>query len=246
MMSTMIFTCSYPLTFVFDSLISMEKDDHANETDTLLSSNPSVQQDAPENEMRSRVPQGRKVAENILNALADAEKITKIPGLRPNTNHGTAEWNRVEDYWHNKYLRSRKAQIKSKVEAICWLIAGFAVLNATEFVQVVLVDDRVNRFFLNLALLCCVAVLIVMIYLIFWLAIVHNIQWETAYNSRDAGNPHSKPVKRAIGLAAICVVTSAVSFPIALWPVWSWWTIPILFVLSMMCLMMLHFVPSIA
>ncbi|EKX37219.1 hypothetical protein GUITHDRAFT_155023, partial [Guillardia theta CCMP2712] len=84
-----------------------------------------------------------------------------------------------------------------------------------------------------------------MIYLIFWLAIVHNIQWETAYNSRDAGNPHSKPVKRAIGLAAICVVTSAVSFPIALWPVWSWWTIPILFVLSMMCLMMLHFVPSI-
>eukprot|EP00960_Hanusia_phi_P062183 765077-Hanusia_phi.AAC.1 len=215
----------------------MEKEDCAAETDQLLASNASVQHDIPQNEMRSRVPQGRKVAENILNALADAEGITKIPGIRPNTNQGAAEWNRVEEYWHTKYVRSRKEQVKSKVEAVCWLIAGFAVLNATDFLRVILTDDRVNRFFLNLGLLCCVTVLAVMIYLIFWLAVVHDVQWEAAYNSKDPANPHNKPVRKAIGLAAICVVTSSISFPIALWPVWSWGTIPILLILTRNLLM---------
>lgn len=45
-------------------------------------------------------------------------------------------------------------------------------------------------------------------------------------------------------LTCNAVSLASLRFPVALWPVWGWWTIPILFVLGMAMLMSMHFVPS--
>lgn len=47
---------------------------------------------------RKGVPQGRAVAEAILELMAENEHITKVPGIRPGTQEGSAEWVRVEKY----------------------------------------------------------------------------------------------------------------------------------------------------
>ena len=143
-------------------------------------------------------------------------------------------------------------------------------------------------------------ILLVFVYLIFWLSLIHDVDWDRLYNAPESDvvaqrSPHRENVRNAIGLAAICFALNLVCFPIACWPVWHFWyinvhlarsytsrftrrvarrlvvasaqfceprmlhacvltslherihasrTIPILWVLSVACLMMLHFVPS--
>lgn len=195
------------------------------------------------------VPQGRAVAQSILDIMADAEHITKVPGIRAGTQEGSAEWVRVEKYHEERYKNKRKSFVKGKVEAIFWLLAGYATLTGTNFIEVIFTDARINRSFLNAALIGVALILMVMLYLIFWLSLVHDVDWERLFNAPDTDliaqrSPHREHVRHAIGLASVCFALNMFCFPIACWPVWQFWTIPILWVLSMSCIMMLHFVPS--
>jgi len=223
----------------------------AEETDALLHEHADA--DAAGGGARPRrargVPQGRAVAKQILDIMADAEHITKVPGIRADAQEGSAEWVRVEKYHEERYRNKRKAFVKGKVEALFWLLAGYATMTGTNFFEVIFTDARVNRAFLNVALVGVAVILLVMFYLIFWLSLVHDVDWERLFNAPDHDvvsqrSPHRSNVRNAIGLASVCFAFNIFCFPIALWPVWHFWTIPILWVLSMTCLMMLHFVPS--
>jgi hypothetical protein len=224
----------------------------SRETDALLSNGHAAGDDDEGAGVRRRtrgVPQGRAVARQILDIMADAEHITKVPGIRADTQEGSADWVRVEKYHEERYKNKRKAFVKGKVEAVFWLLAGYATITGTSFFEVIFTDPRVNRSFLNVALLGVAIILLVMLYLIFWLSLVHDVDWERLFNAPDHDvisqrSPHRGNVRNAIGLAAICFASNLLCFPIALWPVWHFWTIPILWVLSMTCLMMMHFVPS--
>ena len=71
------------------------------ETDALLGKEQgATPDDCPDDGPRQRkgVPQGRAVAEAILELMAENEHITKVPGIRPGTQEGSAEWVRVEKY----------------------------------------------------------------------------------------------------------------------------------------------------
>jgi len=114
--------------------------------------------------------------------MAQSEHITKVPGIRPGAKEGSAEWVRVEKYHEERYLNKQKAFIQNKVEAVFWLVAGYATLIGTNFIEVVMTDERVNRSFLNTGLISIVIILIIMLYLIFWLSLVHNVDWERIYN----------------------------------------------------------------
>lgn len=195
------------------------------------------------------VPQGRAVVQGILDLMADAEHITKVPGIRAGTQEGSAEWVRVEKYHEERYKNKRKAFVKGKVEAIFWLLAGYATLTGTNFIEVIFTDARINRSFLNAGLVSVALILLVMLYLIFWLSLVHDVDWERLFNAPDTDviaqrSPHRENVRHAIGLASVCFALNIFCFPIACWPVWQFWTVPILWVLSMACIMVLHFVPS--
>jgi len=114
--------------------------------------------------------------------------------------------------------------------------------------RVLATDQRVNRFFLNLALLATLVILLILFYLIFWLALVHDVDWERVYKASGkdalASSPHKPTVRIAIGTASGCLASAILFYPIAVWPVWGFWSFPILGVLVMSCLMMMHFVPS--
>jgi hypothetical protein len=194
------------------------------------------------------VPQGRAVVQAIFESMADAEPITGVPGVRPGDEEGSHNWVRAERYWKDKYDSSRTNKVKNKFEAVAWLVAAFAVLNATEFIRICATDPRIVRTSLNIGLLAIVVMLCVMAYLIVWLSIVNGVDWDRIYNSsatsRHGKSPYRSNVSRAIGIASFALVTSVVAFPIAVWPVWRFWSFPILFVLTMASLESLHFVPT--
>jgi len=194
------------------------------------------------------VPQGRAVVQAIFESMADAEPITGVPGVRPGDEEGSHNWVRAERYWKDKYDSSRKNKVKNKFEAVAWLVAAFAVLNATEFIRICATDPRIVRTSLNIGLLAIVVMLCVMAYLIVWLSIVNGVDWDRIYNSsatsRHGKSPYRTNISRAIGIASFALVTSVVAFPIAVWPVWRFWSFPILFVLTMASLESLHFVPT--
>ena len=198
---------------------------------------------------RRGAPQGRAVAKAILDVLADSEHITKVPGVRADTQEGSAEWQRVEKFHEERYRNKQKQFVKGKVEAVFWLVAGYATLTGTNFIQVIFTDARINRTFLNIGLANILTILIILLYLIFWLSLVHDVDWERLWNATEHDvvaqrSPHRERVRNAIGLAAICFSLNFIVLPIACWPVWGFWTLPILFVLSMSCIMIMHFVPS--
>ena len=124
------------------------------------------------------VPQGRAVVQAIFESMADAEPITGVPGVRPGDEEGSHNWVRAERYWKDKYDSSRKNKVKNKFEAVAWLVAAFAVLNATEFIRICATDPRIVRTSLNIGLLAIVVMLCVMAYLIVWLSIVNGVDWD--------------------------------------------------------------------
>lgn len=176
------------------------------------------------------VPQGRAVVQEILDILADSEHITKVPGLRAGTQAGSAEWVRVEKFHEERYKNKQKAFVKGKVEAIFWLLAGYATLTGTNFIEVIFTDARINRGFLNAGLISVALILLVFVYLIFWLSLIHDVDWDRLYNAPESDvvaqrSPHRENVRTAIGLAAICFALNLVCFPIACWPVWQFWCV---------------------
>ena len=181
---------------------------------------------------RRGVPQGRAVAQAILDLMADSEHITKVPGVRADTQEGSAEWQRVERFHEERFKNKQKAFVKGKVEAVFWLLAGYATLTGTNFIEVIFTDTRIRRGFLNAGLVGVAIILLVMLYLIFWLSLVHDVDWERLYSAPEGDavsqrSPHRSNVRNAIGLAAICFALNMFCFPIACWPVWQFWYVSV-------------------
>eukprot|EP00611_Tribonema_gayanum_P015252 TRINITY_DN27083_c0_g1_i1.p1 TRINITY_DN27083_c0_g1~~TRINITY_DN27083_c0_g1_i1.p1 ORF type:complete len:160 (-),score=43.35 TRINITY_DN27083_c0_g1_i1:82-561(-) len=123
-------------------------------------------------------------------------------------------------------------RISNKLHAAFWTIVAGVVVYYTDFVRVLLQDDRVKRPWFNLATACFAVNCVIMGYLTLWLPLVQRVS--TPWNIYC---PRAIPAATAVGV--IC----GVSLNLALWSVWGFLTPLILLVVFMGCLFFLHFVP---
>mmetsp|Transcript_14318 Transcript_14318/g.36562 ORF Transcript_14318/g.36562 Transcript_14318/m.36562 type:complete len:224 (-) Transcript_14318:6-677(-) len=198
--------------------------------------------------MRQRgVPQGRAIAQKMFQVFQEAEALTGVPTVPPDQGPGSQAWQRAEHYWEERHERKTKDAVKNKVEAVFWLAAAAFVLNSTDILHVMYRDDRVLRPVLNVALAASLVLVLCVSYLVVRVGVFAGVDWDKLYHSRDAAraskNPYYRPVCNAVGVGACAFCACLTGFPISLWPVWGWWTLPILFVLGMAMLMTMHFVP---
>ena len=93
-------------------------------------------------------------------------------------------------------------------------------------------EAQMNRFFFYVGLAGFGGWLSMAAYLILYLKYIRKIpgEWEEYW-------------PQAIPIATVCAVSSLVAFCVAFWPVWSWLTIPCVFVLFLGVLNLAHFVP---
>mmetsp|Transcript_2899 Transcript_2899/g.6593 ORF Transcript_2899/g.6593 Transcript_2899/m.6593 type:complete len:224 (+) Transcript_2899:17-688(+) len=198
--------------------------------------------------MRQRgVPQGRAIAQKMFEVFQEAEALTGVPTVPPDQGPGSQAWQRAEKYWEERHERKTKDTVKNKVEAVFWLAAAAFVLNSTDLLHVMYRDERVVRPVLNVGLVGSLVLVLCVAYLVVRVGVLAGVDWDKLYNARDAAkaaqNPFYRPICNAVGVGAAAFCTCLVCYPISLWPVWGWWTVPILFVMGMAMLMSMHFVP---
>jgi len=131
------------------------------------------------------------------------------------------------------------AYILSKLHALLWIVIAGSVAAYTELLEVIIEGHpphdpkrQLNRFFFNIGLAGFGGWLMVAAYLIFY--VKYYLKWQGEWEDYSP---------RAIPVATVCAVGSLVAFTVAFWPVWTWLTIPSIFVLFLGALNIAHFVP---
>ncbi len=81
----------------------------------------------------------------------------------------------VQDEEEGVQRDSVAERIRNKLHALAWALVGGGVLYWTNLVKVALFDDRVNRFWFNLATICSAANFIILLYLTVWLTHVKRV-----------------------------------------------------------------------
>jgi hypothetical protein len=137
-----------------------------------------------------------------------------------------------EDDEAKKKQAERIDYITAKIHAFFWVGTAIAVVYFTDLVNVVLNDARVNRISLNLAVICLVANLGIILYATVWLPVVMKVTM-----SIDLYSPKIIPISTSIGL--VCVIC----LMIALWPIWGLLTPFLVLFLLFGFLFSAHFVP---
>ena len=126
-----------------------------------------------------------------------------------------------------------------KLHAILWIVIAGALAWWTKLYEICTEghpptrpEVEINRFFFNVGLAGFGGWLLMAAYLIVYLKYIKQIpgEWEEYW-------------PQAIPVATGCAVTSLLAFCIAFWPVWTWFTIPAIFVLFLGILNLAHFVP---
>jgi len=126
-----------------------------------------------------------------------------------------------------------------KLNAVLWISVACAIGYLIKLPDVLLTgyvpgrpEKQLNWFFFKIALAGFCGWLCVAAYLIVWLKYVKKIseEWEQ----------HSP---RAIPIATVCAVCSLIAFCVAFWPIWSGFSLPIVFFLFLGALNTAHFVP---
>jgi len=118
--------------------------------------------------------------------------------------------------------RIRTQHISSLMHSIGWVAAAFAVIYFTDLLNVVRYDQRLNRSFLLMGFTSMGILLGVVGYLALWVPL-------------RASRPIldlAQYAPRAVMGGAISGVATFVFFTIALWPIWSFITLPIMIILS--------------
>eukprot|EP00903_Cladosiphon_okamuranus_P019603 g18028.t2 len=133
----------------------------------------------------------------------------------------------------SKRRRSQLAdRISNKLHALFWALVGATVVYRTDFIRVLMEDERVDRVWFNIGVVCFSVNVVILAYLTVWLPHVRGIKV-----SWNVYSPRAIPAATVVGL--IC----AVALNVSLWNVWGFLTPLILFAVFIGCLFSLHFVP---
>jgi hypothetical protein len=129
----------------------------------------------------------------------------------------------------------RIERIQTKVHALFWVCAAIGIVYYTDFIKIILTDERVRRTPLNFAVVAMVIVMSVLLYLCVYLPVVLKI---SDYRMWEIHCPNMIPILTAAG--AVCIV----SLIVAMWPVWGMLSPVLVFFLMMGFMFLAHFMPS--
>ncbi|CAN0593380.1 unnamed protein product, partial [Ectocarpus sp. 12 AP-2014] len=104
------------------------------------------------------------------------------------------------------------------LHALFWVVVGVAVVYRTDFIRVLVEDERVDRLWFNIGLVCFSVNAVILAYLTVWLPHVRGIRV-----SWNVYSPRAIPTATVVGL--IC----ALALNMSLWNVWGFLTPLILF-----------------
>ncbi|KAJ1405279.1 hypothetical protein B484DRAFT_457112 [Ochromonadaceae sp. CCMP2298] len=149
----------------------------------------------------------------------------------------TARYRRVAQVEVGEEESSKKARaerierISAKVHAVFWVAAALAVMYFTDFWNV-LYSEKIDRFTLNLAIMCFFVDAGIFLYLVAWLPFILKVTapWEVFC-------PNMIPM--ATGFGVLFLVLFIVSF----WPVWGMLTPLWVGILMIGFVFSAHFVP---
>ncbi|CAM9211362.1 unnamed protein product [Choristocarpus tenellus] len=180
-------------------------------------------------EDRSTTPRSRPRSRPHLSPRSEG----KMSARYSRVSTGETRSNSVTEEEEKKRKRSQLAErISNKLHAAFWVILGVFVVYQTDFVKVILEDERINRLWFNVGVLCFGVNIVIMAYLTIWLPHVKGVKV-----SWNVYSPRAIPTTTVLGL--ICALTLNVS----LWGVWGFLTPLILFAVFISCLFSLHFIP---
>ena len=154
-------------------------------------------------------------------------------GQRPNETT-TFRTRKVEKSASRKQLAEN---VSHKLQALLWIVLCSLIIYYTDFLKILVEDERVNRFWLNLSLVCFGICSAIAIYLIFVLPC-----FTPKVLGKDVDWNISAP--RAIPAAAGSGVVLCISIHIALWPVYGLLTPVILGINFIAFIMTSHFIPT--
>eukprot|EP00752_Nemacystus_decipiens_P017548 g15727.t1 len=139
----------------------------------------------------------------------------------------------ISEAEQSKRRRSQLAdRISNKLHALFWALVGVTVVYRTDFIRVLMEDERVDRVWFNIGVVCFSVNVVILAYLTVWLPHVRGVKV-----SWNVYSPRAIPTATVVGL--IC----AVALNVSLWNVWGFLTPLILFAVFIGCLFSLHFVP---
>lgn len=159
----------------------------------------------------------QRLSVNIVDEEDGSEFGTNIGAAQPASQTATSEW-------------------RTLAENILWLAAALFILvygdSRTDFLTLIFTDPRIRRLPFNLALACLVVNTGIFLYLAIWLRHVfkNSANW-------DVVAPHAIPTATIVGVVATFL------FSLALWPVWSFLTLPLLFTLFMAFVIVASYLP---
>ncbi len=82
----------------------------------------------------------------------------------------------IRDDEEGEQQNSVSERIRNKLHALVWVLVGGGVLYWTNLLRVALFDNRVNRFWFNLATICSAANFIILVYLTVWVTRIKRIK----------------------------------------------------------------------
>eukprot|EP01015_Nassula_variabilis_P019878 TRINITY_DN3406_c0_g1_i3.p1 TRINITY_DN3406_c0_g1~~TRINITY_DN3406_c0_g1_i3.p1 ORF type:complete len:219 (+),score=25.09 TRINITY_DN3406_c0_g1_i3:50-706(+) len=135
-------------------------------------------------------------------------------------------------------IRKKKVEkflkwLRIKVEALLWCLACAITIYYTNFFRLIFEHPRINTLFLNIGMIGIGINSILGLYAGFYLPFIKK--------NRD---PIDQVNPRAVQLGAIAGVTTFITIIIAIWPLWGWLSILIIFVFFMAIINVNHFLPA--
>lgn len=124
--------------------------------------------------------------------------------------------------------------LNNKIHAFFWVVADILLLYATDFWNVCFNDDRLNRSFFNLGIVCSGVFTCLILYAAVWLPYVKRVTLDIQVYA-----PRLIPASTAFGVLA------SLGYIIGLWPVYGLFTPIILCVNFFSLIMATHFLPAI-
>ena len=134
-----------------------------------------------------------------------------------------------EDQNHPVYLWA--TWVAKKIEEILWVFLGAIVLFYSNFFHNMYSHPKVNQLFLYIGCTCACVNIWIMFFAGFVLPMFK-------INSIDEYNP------KVVYVGAFCGFISFLGFSVAMWPVYGWLTIPIMFIMFVGYINVGHFVPA--
>lgn len=130
----------------------------------------------------------------------------------------------------DSYLARNKSNING--HTILWMVAGMMVFNYTDFLNVLMYDGRIKEGLFQIGASLMAVNIAVGAYLVIYMSYIRGKRDWARYTH-----------KALIPVATVCGLIGMVLCTVALWPVWGFLTIPIVFTLFMGVLMLATLLP---